>query len=100
MIRHIVAWAHQKGFSAEENQHNAQKVKETLESLNGQIEGIVELEVLIDPLDTSDKSVMLISLFESQAALAAYQVHPAHVKAAGYVKSVMDERICLDFDLG
>ena len=56
--------------------------------------------MLIDPLDTSDKSVMLISLFESQAALAAYQVHPAHVKAAGYVKSVMQERICLDFDLG
>ena len=100
MIRHIVAWAHQKGFSTAESQHNAQKVKETLEALKGQVEGIVELEALIDPLDTSDKSVMLISLLESQAALAAYQVHPAHVKAAGYVKSVMDERICLDFDLG
>ena len=35
---------------------------------------------------------------DSAHALAFYRDHPAHVKAATFVRSVVDVRLCLDFN--
>ena len=35
--------------------------------------------------------------FETEEALAGYQVNPLHVEAASYVRSVVEARLCLDF---
>ena len=97
MIRHIVAWNYKVGFSQEENRENAQKVKYELEALKDCISGIIEFEVIIDPLDTSNRDVVLDSLFESEKALADYQVHPEHKRVSAFVGSVLQDRVCIDY---
>jgi len=44
--------------------------------------------------------VMLDSIFESEAALKGYAVHPAHVAVAnGKVRPFTETRLCLDYEI-
>ncbi len=100
MVRHIVAWNFAEGFSKEENLKNAQTIKSELENLKELIEGIVSIEVLINPMDTSDSDLMLDSVFVDEAALKAYQVHPEHVRVGTkFVRPSTCNRKCIDFVL-
>lgn len=97
MIRHIVMWNFKEGFTSEQNIANAGKVKEGLEGLAGVIPGIIKMEVVIEALKTSNRDIVLNSLFVSRAALAAYQIHPDHVRVSEYVGTVMMNRTCIDY---
>ena len=98
MIRHIVAWSFKEGFTQEEKQAHLQKIKSSLEALPAIIGGVVELNVQTDLLETSNRSAMLNSLFESEEALKAYQVHSEHKKVSEFVRSVMEDSVCLDYE--
>ncbi len=98
MIRHIVAWDFEEGFSESENIANAQKVKEELENLKNLIDEIVEIKVYIHATSTSSRKVMLDSVFNSKEDLEKYQVHPEHKRVGKFVGSVMKDRVCLDFE--
>jgi len=54
----IVSWNFNDGLTDEENRENAQKMKDGLERLKDIIDGIHELIVRIDLLDTSNRTVM------------------------------------------
>ena len=41
---------------------------------------------------------MLVSEHESAEALAAYQAHPDHVAAGPFVRSVVADKSCVDFE--
>jgi hypothetical protein len=97
MVRHIVLWNFADGFSAEENIQNAQKMKSLLEELPSLIDGIAELNVKINPMPSSNRVLMLDSLFESEEALAAYIVHPEHKRVGKFVRSVTKDRACVDY---
>jgi len=100
MVRHIVLWNFRDGadgFSAEENAQNAQKMKTLLEELPSLIDGIVELKVQINAMQSSNRDIMLDSLFESEEALAAYIVHPEHKRVGEFVRSVTKDRACVDY---
>lgn len=97
MLRHIVAWDWKDGLTDEEKRTHAQTIKSELEVLPRCISEIVRLTVHIDLLSSSDRDIVLDSLFESEAALAAYQVHPEHQRVAGLVKAVTQNRVCLDY---
>ena len=97
MVRHIIMLDFAEGFSDRENRVNAEKVKRLLEALKDTIPGIVEFKVIIDVLPTGNRDIVFNTLFESAEALAAYQVHPAHVEAAEFVASVMRNRSCIDY---
>jgi hypothetical protein len=97
MVRHIVCWDFKSGFSKEENRENALKIKKELESLKTQISGIVEIRAFVDLLATSNRNFVLNSLFESEQALADYQVHPEHKRIGSFINSVMENKVCLDF---
>ncbi len=97
MVRHIVAWNYKDGFSADENIENALKVKTELESLTQCIAGIMKLEVHINTLPSGNRDVILNSLFESEEALAAYQIHPEHRRVSEFVGTVMQNRTCMDY---
>lgn len=97
MIRHIVFWKFGDNYTESENKSNALKIKENLEALKNIIPGVVSIKVITDPLPSSDGDVILDSLFESEEALNQYQVHPEHVKAAGFVRTVMKDRKCIDY---
>ena len=98
MVHHIVSWEFKEGFTEEQKQEYANKIKQTLEGLSNCIPGIVKMRVIIDLLPTSaGANAVLDSYFEDEASLAAYQVHPDHVAASQFVRSVMTNRRCLDF---
>ncbi len=97
MVHHIVLWNLNEELSYEEKQEAAARIKAELEAVKNEVSGVVSLSVVTDPLDSSNKEVGLISVFESEEALKAYQVHPAHVEAGKYIRSVTNGRSCIDY---
>lgn len=97
MVRHIVSWNYKDGFSDTQNKENALKVKNELESLIGKIDGIIELKVHINTLASSNKDIILNSLFKNEESLAAYQIHPEHMRVSSFIGSVMQSRACIDY---
>ena len=97
MVRHIVMWNFKDGFTGEQNADNARQVKERLEALAAVVPGIVSLEVIIAARATSNRDIVLNSLFVSEEALAQYQIHPEHVRVSHYVGTVMMNRTCIDY---
>lgn len=97
MVRHIIMWKYKSGLTAEQNKLNAKKIKRELESLIDKIDGIIEMNVIIDKLSSSTADIMLNSLFIDEQALQDYQEHPEHVKAATFVRSVVQDRMCVDY---
>lgn len=96
MIKHIVMWKLKDDNKAE----NAAKVKAVLEGLAGKIDGLTLIEVGIDFSATNvSGDVVLYSEFTSREALDAYQVHPAHQEAAAFVRSVVADRLMVDYEI-
>lgn len=97
MVKHIILWKLKESLSDEEKTAACAEAKRRLENLNGKIDGMISLKVVTDRLPSSNADMMLDSEFETEEALAGYQVNPLHVEAATYVRSVVEARLCLDF---
>ena len=93
MIKHIVAWNLKDGV----NESEKENIKSKLEGLKDKIDYLVDIDVNIESLESSDRKIVLTCLFEKEADLKAYQVNEEHVKVSGYVKSVTDNRVCIDY---
>lgn len=74
-------------------------MKEILEALVGVVPGLISARVVTNPLDSSNTDVALVCELESEEALKGYQIHSAHVEAGKYVKSVVCDRRCLDYEV-
>lgn len=99
MVRHIVMWNFVETMNEEEKKTAGQKMKEILEPLAQTVPGVISLEVRINELPSSNRDVALIGDYESVEALNGYAVHPAHVEAGKYVRSVTCNRACLDYEI-
>jgi hypothetical protein len=79
MIKHIVMW-NIRGDTSVAKMAAIDKLKRSFDELRSLIPGIVHMEVGVD-ISRIDYAcdVVLYSEFESQAALDAYALHPAHV---------------------
>lgn len=98
MIKHLVFWKLKDRVQGNEKTTNAQLIKEKLEALKGQIPGLLELEVGIDFVQgPASADVVLYSVFETREALDAYQVHPAHEAAKGFIQGVTSGRQVVDY---
>ncbi len=96
MIKHIVMWKLLQPNRAE----NAIKIKGMLENLVGKIEGLLSAEVGIDiAIDGDAFDAVLVSTFDSIEALRAYKVHPLHIEASTFVKSVRSNRKTVDYEV-
>lgn len=95
MIKHIVMWK-----LKDKNDETLNKMKNDLEGLKDKISEIKEIEVGID-FNGSDAAydVVLYSVFESKEDLDAYQTHPEHVKAGVFIKSVVSNRVVVDYEV-
>jgi heme-degrading monooxygenase HmoA len=99
MIRHIVLFT----LSATDEVQRATDtagLKDRLESLVGQIPGLRTLTVASDLGEVDGHfDVALVSEHDDNEALRNYQAHPLHVEAGAYVKTVVDKRAVVDFEV-
>lgn len=95
MVKHIILWKLKGEFNNDEVKLG---IKNNLEGLLGKIDGLLEIKVETETLDSSNVDVMLYSVFESEEALKSYAVHPKHVKVADtFVRPFTETRSCIDF---
>lgn len=98
MVRHIVIWNFREDMTELEKKAAAEEMKRILEPIKDLVQGCVKLRVVSKGLlPKSNCEIILDSLFESEDALNSYVVHPAHVEAGKYVRSVVGNRSCMDF---
>lgn len=96
-VRHIVMWD-LAGDSPEERQANARRLQASFESLRGRIPGLLALEVGIDSSQVAYAChTVLVSEFESQAALDAYAVHPEHLRVKAEIGDMRTGRHQVDY---
>lgn len=100
MVKHVILWQLKDELSADEKRKIAEDIKQGLEGLAGQIEGLISIKVNIDPMPTSNADVMLDSSFTDFDALKGYAVHPLHVAVAdGKVRPFTATRVCMDYEV-
>lgn len=99
MVVHIVCWNINDTVAKQDHAAVKEKMKEILEALVGVVPGLISAKVVVDPLDSSNTDVALVTELESVEALKGYQDHPAHVAAGVYVRSVVCDRRCLDYEV-
>ena len=97
MIHHIVLWNFKPELSAEQRREAGETIKKNLNAVKEQAKGVIELNVIINESESSNKDIALISTFDTVEDLNAYQIHPEHVKAAGFIKTVTCDRACFDY---
>ena len=101
MVKHIILWTLDPALTDAQKAEVKTGIKAGLEGLVGQVPGLLDVKVHIDGrLASSSCDVMLDSTLESEEALKAYAVHPAHVAVAnGKVRPYTVQRTCLDFEV-
>lgn len=101
MVKHIILWTLNPELSDEQKEEVKKGIKAGLESLKGVVPGLIDVKVNVDGrLASSNSDVMLDSTLESEEALKAYAVHPAHVEIANTkVRPYTVQRTCLDFEV-
>lgn len=93
MLKHIVIWKLQ-------DPADAPRVKAEIDSCQALVPGMVEFEVAIRTAGREGNcDVVLYSVFESGAALAAYQTHPHHQKVSALVGALRETRSWLDYEI-
>lgn len=97
MVKHIILWK----LKPEHNNISVkQEIKSGLEGLMGKISGLVEIQVQICGLASSNADVMLYSVFDDENSLKEYATHPDHVFVADtFVRPFTETRLCLDFEV-
>ena len=101
MVKHIILWTLRSELSEDKKNSVKAGIKAGLESLKGVVPGLVDVNVIIDGrLASSNADVMLDCTLESEEALKAYAVHPAHLEVANNkVRPYTSVRSCLDFEI-
>ena len=95
MVKHIILWKLKDELGAEEKRAIKAGIKSGLESLAGEIPGLLAIRVQTESLHSSNADVMLDSEFADADALKGYAVHPKHVAVAdGVVRPNTKTRTC------
>lgn len=100
MVKHVILWKLKEEYNEEQTAKIKAEIKEGLEGLKGQIPGLIDIQVNIEGLASSNVDLMLDSTFENEEALKGYAVHPAHVAVAdGKVRPHTAVRSCMDYEV-
>ena len=100
MIRHIVMWNLKDHAEGADKVSNLQKAKALLLSCAEVVPGIQAFEVaLATPGMDCTNDLVLHMLLEDAQVLAAYQNHPQHLAIKPFMKAVVLERRCMDFEI-
>lgn len=99
MVKHVILWVLKEEYSEAEKLEIKKNIKAGLEGFKGQIPGMIDIKVNIEPLPSSNCDLMLDSSFEDAASLKGYSGHPAHVAVANEkVRPHTASRVCMDYE--
>lgn len=100
MIRHVIMLKLHEFADGCDKQTNARRVKEVMEAMRGNIDGLLSLEAGINQIaDKQAFDVALITTLESWEALEAYRVHPLHLNLVELLKKVRSDRVVVDWEI-
>ncbi len=102
MVRHIVFWTLKDEVDGVPAKENAAKMKEMIEALNGRIEGLKHVELSYEIIESSTTipcDVILCSEHDDAAALDHYQNHPEHQACVAFIKTVVNSRTAIDYEI-
>jgi len=100
MLRHIVMWKLKDEAEGADRETNLRKAEALLMGCATLHPGIVHFQVgLARPGLDCTHDLVLDSTFTDRAALAAYQDHPKHVAIKPFMKAVVAERQCMDYEV-
>lgn len=97
-IRHVVAWKLAAEDPRERDEH-AHEMSQRLMALQGVVPTIIDIRVGPDVVGGGNWDIALVADFADTAALEAYIVHPEHQKVVDYVRSVVSDRMAVDFEV-
>lgn len=99
MIRHIVMFT-LTATDPTQREEDIAGMQRRLAALVGVVPGLrsIALEPDLGLVD-GHWDVVLVSEHDDNAALEAYQAHPAHVEAGAFIRSVTADRATVDYEL-
>lgn len=100
MVRHIVMWRLKDEAEGKSKTENVQIIKHSLEALYGIAPTLKSITVApnMEGVPESNFDLVLVCTFDDLAGLDAYQNHEAHQKALSYIRRVVSERVCVDYE--
>jgi hypothetical protein len=98
-LRHVVAWTLAATDPAERAEQAAEVARRLL-ALDGVVPSIRAISAgpNVAYADVNADVAVVIDV-DDLAGLEAYQTHPAHQEAAGYIRSVVASRLSVDFEV-
>jgi len=100
MLRHIVMWKLKEHAEGADRASNVRKARALLEGCAHLHPGIVQFHVAVaEPGLECTYDLLLDSSFSDRAALADYQNHPGHLAIKPFMKAVVAERQCMDYEV-
>jgi hypothetical protein len=95
MLTHIVVWKYRSDAEPDVREEHVR----LLSSLPSVIAEIQSLSIGFDVLHLPRSyDTGLVAIFQDRAALEAYTVHPDHIKAADFGRSISEHVASVDFE--
>lgn len=100
MLKHIVMWKFKSEALGKTKERNISDAKSMIENLKSEINSIVNMELGINSNNIENNyDLILYSEFNDESGLMYYQNHPKHVPIIEYMKEVVENRACIDFNI-
>jgi len=94
MIVHIVMFK----FKEENKQANIIQAKQMLENLMGAVPSLRSIDVGVNfAQEARAMDLSIITSFEGREGLAAYAIHPEHLKVVDFIKEVVEYSKVVDY---
>lgn len=98
-IRHVVAWK----LAAEDETVRAEQAAEVARQLKSLVGVVPSIRALSAGPNAAyahaNVDVAVVIDFDDVQGLDDYQTHPAHQEVAAYIRSVVDSRMAVDFEV-
>ena len=99
MVKHIVMWKLKDEAHGNDKATNAKMIKESLEALDGKIDGLMKIEVGVDFLGEGNFDVVLYSELLKKESLDVYQNHPLHQALLPFIREAVFDRKAVDYEI-
>ena len=100
MLHHIVMWKIKATADGSSREANIAKAKALLDACAHLVPGMERFEVAVSHGDLEcTHDLVLNSCFTDREALAAYQNHPSHAALKPFMRLVVQDRQCMDYEI-